>query len=121
MFHSRTGRIALMKMYTMSLFESGDSTGDVSITDMLNDKVECKYIRKVELDEIARLIIRGGWPDNVDTSTQNIDVIPKSYIESVVSKDINERKDKKRDSNKMRMLIRSLSRNEYLLLEMILL
>ena len=111
-FHSGTGRIALMKMYTMSLFESGDSTGDVSITDMLNDKVECKYIRKVELDEIARLIIRGGWPDNVDTSIENIDVIPKSYIESVVNKDINERKDKKRDSNKMRMLIRSLSRNE---------
>lgn len=52
-FHSGTGRITSMKMYSMSLYESGDSTGDVSITDMLNNSVECKYIRKVELDELA--------------------------------------------------------------------
>lgn len=101
-----------MKMYPMSLYESGESTGDVSIRDMLNDKVECKYIRKVELDELAKLIIRGGWPENIDSDIENIDIIPKSYIDSIVNKDINERKDKKRDPFKMRMLIRSLSRNE---------
>ena len=111
-FHSGTGRIASMKMYPMSLYESGESTGDVSIRDMLNDKVECKYIRKVELDELAKLIIRGGWPENIDSDIENIDIIPKSYIDSIVNKDINERKDKKRDPFKMRMLIRSLSRNE---------
>jgi len=111
-FHSGTGRIASMKMYPMSLYESGDSTGDVSITDMLNDTVKEKYIREVELDEIAKYIVRGGWPENIKVDTADIDVIPKAYIDSVINKDINERKDKKRDSNKMRMLIRSLSRNE---------
>lgn len=111
-FHSGVGRIAMMKMYPMSLYESGDSTGDVSIMDMLNDNVNCKYIRKVELDELAKLIIRGGWPDNIDRDIEDIDIIPKSYIDAIVNKDINERKDKKRDSNKMRMLIRSLARNE---------
>lgn len=111
-FHSGTGRIAIMNMYPMSLYESGDSSGDVTITDMMNDSVKTKYIRKVELDELAKLIIRGGWPDNIDKDLKDIDIIPKSYIDSVVNKDINERKDKKRDSNKMRMLIRSLSRNE---------
>ena len=111
-FHSGTGRIASMKMYPMSLYESGDSDGSVSITDMLNNSVDCKYIRKVELDELAKLIIRGGWPENIDKDTLDIDIIPKSYIDSVINKDINERKDKKRDPNKMRMLIRSLSRNE---------
>lgn len=111
-FHSGTGRIAVMKMYPMSLYESGDSRGDVSITDMLNNTVNCRYIRKVELDEIARLIIRGGWPENIDKSGEDIEIIPRSYIDSIVNRDINERKDKKRDSNKMRMLIRSLSRNE---------
>ncbi len=109
-FHSGTGRIAMMRMHPMSLFESGDSTGDVSISDMLSGNVKCKYIRKVELDELARLIIRGGWPANIDI--EDIDVIPKSYIESIVTKDIHERKDRKRDTNKMRMLIRSLARNE---------
>ena len=63
--HTGTGRISTLKMYPMSLYESGDSTGDVSITDMLNGKVICKYIRKVELIEIAKYIIRGGWPENI--------------------------------------------------------
>lgn len=109
-FHSGTGRISSMRMYPMSLYESGDSTGDVSITEMLEGKVKGKYIRKVELDELAKLIIRGGWPANLDI--MDIDVIPKSYVESIIMKDIHERKDKKRDSNKMRMLLRSLARNE---------
>lgn len=111
-FHSGTGRIAIMKMNPMSLYESGDSTGDVSIEEMFSGNVNCKYIRKVELDELAKLIIRGGWPENIDKEGDAIEVIPRSYIESVITRDINERKDKKRDSNKMRMLIRSLSRNE---------
>lgn len=110
-FHSGTGRIASMNMYPMSLYESGDSTGDVSISDMLNDTVKCKYIGKVEFPKIAYLIIRGGWPENID-KTDDIDIIPKSYIDSVINKDIHERKDKKRDSNKMRMLLRSLARCE---------
>ena len=101
-----------MKMNPMSLYESGDSTGDVSIEEMFSGNVNCKYIRKVELDELAKLIIRGGWPENIDKEGDDIEVIPRSYIESVITRDINERKDKKRDSNKMRMLIRSLSRNE---------
>ena len=111
-FHSGTGRIAIMKMNPMSLYESGDSTWDVSIEEMFSGNVNCKYIRKVELDELAKLIIRGGWPENIDKEGDDIEVIPRSYIESVITRDINERKDKKRDSNKMRMLIRSLSRNE---------
>ena len=111
-FHSGTGRIAIMKMNPMSLYESGDSTGDVSIEEVFSGNLNCKYIRKVELDELAKLIIRGGWPENIDKEGDDIEVIPRSYIESVITRDINERKDKKRDSNKMRMLIRSLSRNE---------
>jgi hypothetical protein len=111
-FHSGTGRIATIRMYPMSLYESKDSTGEVSIMDMFNGTVKCKHTKKIELDEIAKLIIRGGWPENLDKDINDIDIIPKSYIDSVISKDINERKDKKRDSNKMKMLIRSLARNE---------
>ena len=111
-FHSGAGRIARLKMHTMSLFESGDSTGDVSITDMLNGEVKCGYIRKVELTELAKYIIRGGWPANIDTDIENIDLIPKSYIEAILSKDINEENGKQRDKNKMLMILRSLARNE---------
>ena len=83
-----------MRMFPMSLYESGDSTGDVSISDMLSGNVKGKYIRKVELDELAKLIIRGGWPANIEIN--DIDIIPRSYIESIITKDIHERKDKKK-------------------------
>ena len=58
-FHSGVGRIATLRMYPMSLYESGDSTGDISIIDMLNDNVKTKHLKKIELDELAKLIIRG--------------------------------------------------------------
>ena len=62
-----------MKMNPMSLYESGDSTGDVSIEEMFSGNVNCKYIRKVELDELAKLIIRGGWPENIDKEGDDIE------------------------------------------------
>ncbi len=111
-FHSGAGRIATLKMYTMSLYESGDSTGDVSLTDMLEDKVKCSKVTKTELETIAKIIIRGGWPQNIGVSDENIDLIPKSYIETIINKDIHERKDRRRDSKKMRMILKSLARNE---------
>lgn len=109
-FHSGAGRIARLKMHTMSLYESGDSSGEVSIMDMYNSKVESRYLGKVELDELAKYIVRGGWPANLDT--EDIGLIPKSYIESILSKDIDEEDGKQRDKNKMEMILRSLARNE---------
>lgn len=109
-FHSGAGRIGKIKMYTMSLYESGDSTKEASLTDMLNDTQKNINVKIPSLKEIADLIIRGGWPRNIGVDSQNIDLIPKSYIESILDKDMND--DKKRDKNKMRMIIKSLARNE---------
>lgn len=111
-YHTGTGRIVDFRMYPMSLYESGDSSGDVSILDMFNNTVECKGFKSLELPQIAKLIVRGGWPENINVSDEDITIIPKMYLDSIINKDINERKDKKRNPNKMRMLIRSLARNE---------
>lgn len=111
-FHSGAGRIATLKMYPMSLYESGDSSGDISLSDMLNNKKVGKAVKKYELDELARLIIRGGWSENINTDLRDIDIIPSNYIETIINKDIHERKDRKRDSSKMRMILKSLARNE---------
>lgn len=111
-YHTGTGRIAPLRMHPMSLFESGDSSGEASLQDMLAGKVNEGFVRKVELDELAKLIIRGGWPENIDARDEDIGVIPESYIESIVNKDMHERQTKKRSSMKMRMLLRSLARNE---------
>lgn len=111
-YHSGAGRIAPLKMYTMSLYESGDSTGEISITDMIENKEIGMHTPKKDLISIAKLIIRGGWPENINISDDDISIIPKEYIESIIKKDIHERKDKKRDSEKMRKLLKSLARNE---------
>ena len=111
-FHTGTGRIASLRMHPMSLMESGDSTGEASLQGMLQGTVQEGYVRKVELDELAKLIIRGGWPENIDMSEEDIGVIPESYIEAIVNKDMHERQTRKRSPQKMRMVLRSLARHE---------
>lgn len=96
----------------MSLYESGHSIGRASISDMLEGKVDDGYERKVELDELAYYIMRGGWPSNLNVSERDALLIPESYIESIVMKDMHEGEKKKRNPDKMRKLIKSLSRNE---------
>lgn len=108
--HSGAGRIGKIQMYTMSLYESGDSTGKVSIQDMLNGTLKNELNDKITLQELANLIIRGGWPSNIETPEDKTGILPKSYIDAILDSDIND--DKKRDKNKMTMLLKSLARNE---------
>ena len=111
-YHTGTGRIASLRMYPMSLYESGESTGEASLSEMRTGVVKEGYVRKVELDEIARLLVRGGWPENIDMDEEDIGIIPESYIEAVVTKDMHERQTRKRNPQKMRMLLRALARHE---------
>ena len=111
-YHTGTGRITPLRMHPMSLYESGDSTGEASLLGMKDGYIKEGYVRKVELDEIARLLIRGGWPENMDMDDEDIGIIPESYIEAVVTKDMHERQTRKRSPQKMRMLLRALARHE---------
>ena len=111
-FHSGTGRIAPLRMHPMSLFESGDSTGEASLTGMRDGEIKAGFVRKAELDELAGLVIRGGWPENIDMPEEDIGIIPAHYIDAIVTKDMHERQTKKRSPQKMRMLIRALARHE---------
>lgn len=77
---------------------------------MLNGTLQNSLNDKVTLEKLANLIIRGGWPSNIKIDEDKIGIIPKSYIEAIIDKDIHE--DKKRDKNKMMMLLKSLARNE---------
>lgn len=110
--HSGAGRIGRLNMYTMSLYESGDSSGEASFTKMLNNQQETINTGDIEILQLARLIIRGGWPANINVSDNKIGLIPKSYIDSILNIDMNEGGTKRRDKNKMKMLLKSLARNE---------
>ena len=108
--HSGAGRIGRISMRTMSLFESGDSTGKVSISDMYNNKIISDVNDKISLEKIAYLIVRGGWPSNINAKQEDAGVLPKSYIENILETDMND--DKKRNKSKMKMILQSLARNE---------
>lgn len=112
-FHSGIGRIARVNMYPMSLFESGDSLGAVSLKDLFDDKdIITKKITKLELDKLASIIIRGGWPDNINTKDESAHLVPRQYIKALCENDIDEKVIDHYSKEKMRMIINSLSRNE---------
>lgn len=109
-FHSGAGRIVKTKMSTMSLYETGDSTGEISIMDMYNGKEKNITTKRPTLEELANFIVRGGWPANLNVSKEKAGILPKAYINNVLDKDIYD--DKNRDRHKMEMLLKSLARNE---------
>ncbi len=110
--HSGAGRIARIKMNTMSLYESGDSSGDVSLYDLVNDKMTPKMTGNVDLRDLIEYIVRGGWPASIGLPIENAALLPKEYLEAVLNDDVFRMDGIKRDINKMRLLLRSLARNE---------
>lgn len=110
--HSGAGRIARIRMRTMSLYESGDSSGDVSLEDLCNGKLTPKMTGEVDLKNVIEFIIRGGWPASLGLSIESAALLPKEYLEAVLNDDIYRVDGVKRNTHKMRLLLRSLARNE---------
>lgn len=110
--HSGTGRIARISMNPMSLFESGDSTGMVSLMDLFNGTQQDMLTGKPELMHLIYLTVRGGWPASIDVPVDVAFELPKSYIDAVIQDDVYRIDGVKRDSRKMSLLLRSLARNE---------
>ena len=109
--HSGTGRIAKLKMRTMTLFETGDSDGSVSLRELMLGKLEMSEKRDVELEQLVDFVVRGGWPAAMGVDPEDYGLIPREYIESAIE-DACRLDGKQRDREKMTMLIKSLSRNE---------
>ncbi len=111
MFHSGAGRFDWITMRPMSLWESGDSTGDVSITDLFDGAMP-EGTSSVDLDRLAFLTCRGGWPGALTLSENAALHVSRAYIKAVVNSDINRVDDVKRDPDLMLRIIRSLARNQ---------
>lgn len=110
--HSGTGRIARLRMMPMSLFESGNSSGKISLEDLCAGKLENVVNGEASLQSLASFILRGGWPGNLQLSTEDAVKIPAQYLDNVVTEDIAKVDGKVRDEAKLRLLLRSLARNE---------
>ncbi len=111
--HSGTGRIKNIRMNTMSLFESNDSTGEISLKDLCENKFVPKILKETNLEKLAYLIVRGGWPGNIDALDDECDELTISYMENVIKTDL-KRLDQDIDYNeqKAKLILKSLARNE---------
>ncbi|MGI5964905.1 MAG: ATP-binding protein [Candidatus Methanomethylophilaceae archaeon] len=81
--HSGAGRIARISMRTMSLFESGDSNGSVSLESMLESETIDGYA-DTKIEQLADVILRGGWPLVVSDDRFRSDKVVRDYLKSVV-------------------------------------
>lgn len=111
-FHSGAGRIAKLRMRPMSLFEMGCSSGSVSLRGIFSGDTSAKITGEIDLRRIIQFIIRGGWPENIDVDYEFAQLLPKQYLEAVVNSDINRIDGRTRNLDKIRLLLRSLARNE---------
>ena len=110
--HSGAGRIARLRMRPMSLYESGDSSGKVSLFDLCHGNLTSAMTGEVSLKKLIELIIRGGWPGSLELSTEQAMLLPIEYLNAVIDDDVYRIDGIRRDTTKMRLLLRSLARNE---------
>ena len=108
--HTGTGRIVRMQMRPMSLFESKDSTGQVSLMDLFNKK-DISTVDNHSIDEIAFLICRGGWPAALNHGKKVALKQAFDYYDAVVNDDISRVDRVKRDSERTKRILKSYARN----------
>ncbi len=108
--HSGAGRIASIRMNTMSLFESGDSSGLISLKDIAEGTFKECFVEEPTLEKLAYLIVRGGWPKNI--SSKNPTITPRSYIETIINGNLTGEDGKTYSKDKIERILKSLARNE---------
>ncbi len=110
--HSGTGRFTWLTMRTMSLYESGDSTGEVSLSDLFCGKEIIDGESKISIDRLAFLVCRGGWPAAIDMRDEIALDQARDYFDAVVRSDINRADNVQKNPEKVRRLMQSYARNQ---------
>lgn len=109
--HSGAGRIYPMRMGTMSLYESGDSNGSVSLIEDLFGGRPVFASSDVTVEDMARLLVRGGWPEVVHRNTEQSRHWIRGLVRIMLDTDIRTIDKVKRDPVRMNKILQSLSRN----------
>lgn len=110
--HSGTGRFTWLTMRPMSLYESGDSKGSVSLKDLFDDVAEIDGEAELSIDRLAFLICRGGWPQAINMRDEIALDQAVDYYDAVVRSDINRVDNVQKNPERVRRLMRSYARNQ---------
>ena len=110
--HSGTGRFAWLTMRNMSLFESKESSGEVSINDLFGGVDTISGTNNLNISELAYLVCRGGWPDVLDLDKDIALEFASDYLNGVINSDISRVDNIYRDPQKAKRIMRSYARNQ---------
>lgn len=111
--HSVTGRIKSIRMNTMSLYESGDSTGDISLKELCNNRFETRLYEEVNLKHLVYLIVRGGRLGNIEVNQEDCCELASGYMENVIKTDLQQLdNDIEYNEHKAKLILKYLARNE---------
>jgi predicted AAA+ superfamily ATPase len=110
--HTGTGRIARMKMRTMSLFETQDSTGEISLGALFDGKTNMEGKSNLSVEQLAFIINRGGWPAVArERNEKTALAVANDYLEAIANEDISRADGVEKNPDRVKSLLRSLSRN----------
>lgn len=109
-FHSGTGRYAWLTMRTMSLWESGDSTGEISLRQIFDGEGNMNGINPHSLEKIAFLTCRGGWPAALSLNERASMRVASNYYDAIVKSDVARTNKQLGDPEIIRKILRSYAR-----------
>ncbi|MEG2458591.1 MAG: DUF4143 domain-containing protein [Raoultibacter sp.] len=109
--HTGTGRIVRLIMRPMSLFESQESNGSVSLKALFEGLESVSAMSNLTVERLAYALVRGGWPDALDVADENATLVSRKYLDAVVETDISRVDGIARNPDLVRALLRSLARH----------
>ena len=110
--HSGTGRFTRLKMRPMSLFESGESEGSVSLSSLFQKKYEISGVNGISFEQLAYLVCRGGWPQATAMREEIALEQAFDYCDAVINYDMSRVDQVSRDPGRVRRLMRSYARHQ---------
>lgn len=109
--HSGVGRFSFVTMKPMTLYESGDSNGKISLKDVLDGKRDIDGITTdLEYESIAYVLCRGGWPNTLEMNEKQALMVAKNYVDALVNSDISRVDGVRRDANLALLILRAYAR-----------
>ena len=112
MRHTGTGRISWLTMRTMSLWESGESNGGVSLSALFQQPEDVFVANALSLDDIAFLTCRGGWPRATVQKKEIALGRAFDYVDAIIKRDISRVDNVRRDQERTRRILRSYARHQ---------
>ena len=110
--HSGTGRFSWLMMRTMSLYESTESTGEISLKELFDENTNVDGENPNDIEKLAFLICRGGWPGAIDLNEKPALQQAFDYLEGVAKSDINRADGIEKNEERVRRIMRSFARNQ---------